>query len=170
MSDKTTDVVKNNQPNKKHKLLFVVSILVLIDSVVTLALTALIFIVSTIAVIFGEISIDINISSLLSGVSIVFGAVLAAVAFYAAVRGIWQNKLIKCRKLGIVLILLSSVSYVSNLFGVISIHDSIQSIIFQIILYAILSLLLPILYLIGANLALKKQEPKSKYESIIETI
>lgn len=170
MSDKTTDDKKIKQPAAKHKFLLVVSILELIDSTFSIALTAFIIVMSIISAFAGKLTVNINLSSLQYGVSAVFGIVLCITTFYAALRGIWQDKLIKCRKLGIVLILLNAVSCVSDLFGVISFNSSIQNIILQIIFYTAISLLLPVLYLISANLALKKQAPKSKYESIIDAI
>lgn len=173
MSEKTPDeknITTKAEKEKKNKTLFIVSILILIYSAAVLAVTAIVVVILTISIIMGKATFSIDISSLFSGISIVFGTVVAAVAFYAALRGIWQDKLIKCRKLGIVLVLLSAVSFISNVSGLFSAHNELHHIIIQIIVYAVLSIVLPVLYLIGANFAIKKKQPKSKYKKIIKQI
>lgn len=159
---------KNNQ--KKNKLLFVTSIILIITSAFTLLGTAFLSLLTALEILYGELNLGADFGAAIIGVSLVFGVVLAVVSFYAALRGIWQNKLIKCRKLGIVILLLNIVSYISDLFSTISLNDDIETIIFQIIFYAAFSLTLPILYLVGANLAIRKSEPDSKYRDIIKSI
>lgn len=159
---------KNNQ--KKNKLLFVTSIILIVTSAFTLLGTAFLSLLTALEILYGELNLGADFSAAIIGVSLVFGVVLAVVSFYAGLRGIWQNKLIKCRKLGIVILLLNIVSYVSDLFTTISVKDSIDTIIFQIVFYAVVSLTLPILYLVGANLAIRKSEPDSKYRDIIKSI
>lgn len=159
---------KNNQ--KKNKLLFVTSIILIVTSAFTLLGTAFLSLLTALEILYGELNLGADFSAAIIGVSLVFGIVLAVVSFYAALRGLWQNKLIKCRKLGIVILLLNIVSYISDLFSTISLNDDIETIIFQIIFYAAVSLTLPILYLVGANLAIKKNEPDRKYREIIKSI
>lgn len=159
---------KNNQ--KKNKLLFVTSIILIVTSALTMFGTILLALFCAFAIIIGEVNLSVDFSAAIMGVSLVFGVVLAVVSFYAGLRGIWQNKLIKCRKLGIVILLLNIVSYISDLFSTISLNDDIETIIFQIIFYAAFSLTLPILYLVGANLAIRKSEPDRKYRDIIKSI
>lgn len=170
MNGELTKVTTQNEPAKKNKLLFVTSIILIITSSLSVFGTVLLVLLSAIAIIIGEVNLSVDFSAAIMGVSLVFGVVLAIVSFYAALRGIWQNKLIKCRKLGIVILLLNIGSYVSDLFTTISFKDSMDTIIFQIVFYAVVSLTLPILYLIGANLAIKKSEPDRKYKDIIKSI
>lgn len=173
MNEKTSDeknISTKTEKIKKNKMLFIVSILILIFSAVALAVTAVVVVVLTISIIIGKATFSVDINSLFSGISTVFGAAFAAVAFYAALRGIWQDKLIKCRKLGIVLALLSAVSFVSNILGLFSAHNGLQHIVIHMIVYASLSIIMPALYLISANIAIKKQRPKSKYKKIIKQI
>ncbi|MGN0442269.1 MAG: hypothetical protein ACI4FO_06160 [Acutalibacteraceae bacterium] len=170
MTNKAPDVNANNMPNTKNKLLFVTGILMLIDSILTVLAAILLSLLTVLAIIDGEVNLGEDLSAAALGVYIVFSIALASVSFYAALRGIWQNKLIKCRKLGIVILLLNAVSYVSGLFNGISLNDNIETIIFQIVFSAAMSLTLPILYLIGANMAIKKNEPDRKYKKIIKSI
>lgn len=160
---------KKNTP-QKDKLFLFSSILMLIYSIAIIAITAIIMIILIIDIIVDLGFFDITTVSLFSGISFVFGAALAAVAFYAALHGIWQHSLIKCRKLGIVLLLLNSVSYTANIFCAFLMNHNTENLVLQCLLYTILSFTLPGLYLLGANLALKKNKPKSKYKKVIKSI
>lgn len=170
MNGEITNVTTQKMPEKKNKLLFVTSIILIITSALSMIGTVQLVILCAFSIIVEAGNLNVDFSATTLGVSLVFGVVLAVVSFYAALRGIWQNKLVKCRKLGIVILLLNIVSYVSGLFTIISVNDDIDTIIFQIIFYAVVSLTLPILYLIGANLAIKKSEPDRKYKDIIKSI
>ena len=140
MNGELTKVTTQNEPAKKNKLLFVTSIILIITSSLSVFGTVLLVLLSAIAIIIGEVNLSVDFSAAIMGVSLVFGVVLAIVSFYAALRGIWQNKLIKCRKLGIVILLLNIGSYVSDLFTTISFKDSMDTIIFQIVFYISLAL------------------------------
>lgn len=170
MDVKSSGVTLQKNNPKKNKLLFVTSIILIVTSAFTLLGTAFLSLLTALEILYGELNLGADFSAAIIGVSLVFGIVLAVVSFYAALRGLWQNKLIKCRKLGIVILLLNIVSYISDLFSTISLNDDIETIIFQIIFYAAVSLTLPILYLVGANLAIKKNEPDRKYREIIKSI
>lgn len=170
MNGEITNVTTQKMPEKKNKLLFVTSIILIITSALSMIGTVQLVILCAFSIIVEAGNLNVDFSATTLGVSLVFGVVLAVVSFYAALRGIWQNKLVKCRKLGIVILLLNIVSYVSGLFTIISVNDDIDTIIFLIIFYAVVSLTLPILYLIGANLAIRKSEPDRRYRDIIKSI
>lgn len=170
MNGEITNVTTQKMPEKKNKLLFVTSIILIITSALSMIGTVQLVILCAFSIIVEAGNLNVDFSAATLGVSLVFGVVLAVVSFYAALRGIWQNKMVKCRKLGIVILLLNIVSYVSGLFTIISVNDDIDTIIFQIIFYAVVSLTLPILYLIGTTLAIKKSEPDRKYKDIIKSI
>lgn len=170
MNGEITNVTTQKMPEKKNKLLFVTSIILIITSALSMIGTVQLVILCAFSIIVEAGNLNVDFSATTLGVSLVFGVVLAVVSFYAALRGIWQNKMVKCRKLGIVILLLNIVSYVSGLFTIISVNDDIDTIIFLIIFYAVVSLTLPILYLIGANLAIRKSEPDRRYRDIIKSI
>lgn len=155
---------------KRSRLLFVTSIIMLISSLFSFMSTAYLFLYTVFISSLEELSKDANMSSLTLGISFVFGFFLAAVSFYAAFRGILQDKPKKCHKLGIVLILLYATSFVSNILHQFTLEQGIINAIAQMIIYAAISLALPILYLIGSNILLKKSEPPDKYANVIKSI
>ncbi|MCQ4022012.1 MULTISPECIES: hypothetical protein [unclassified Ruminococcus] len=154
----------------KSKLLFVTGIILIVASALSILATLLIVFFSAIAIIVGDVNLGVDFSAVMIGISLAFGAVLAPVSLYAAIRGIMQSNLIKCRKLGVVMIILNSVTLVADLLSTISFNDDIEMIIAQIIYRAAFSFTLPVLYLIGTNIAIKRQEPDRKYKDIIKSI
>lgn len=155
---------------KRSKLLLVTSIIMLISSLFSFISTASMLLYIVFISSLEEVSKNANMTSLTLGISFVFGFFLAVVSFYAALRGILQNKPQKCHKLGIVLILLYATSFLSNVLHQFTLTSDILNIIIQLIVYAALSLALPVCYLIGSNILLKKSEPPNKYTNVIKTI
>lgn len=155
---------------KRSKLLLATSIIMLISSLFSLISTAFLLLYTVFISSLEEVSKNANMSSLTLGISFVFGFFLSVVSFYAALRGITQDKPQKCHKLGIVLILLFATSFLSNVLHQFTLEQDILNFIVQLIVYAALSLALPVFYLIGSNILLKKSDPPNKYTNVIKSI
>lgn len=172
MGDTVVDKKQKKKNGKKKNIpLFVTSILLMIGSIYEILACVLVLFLAVVGYIIGYLKIDLNFYTALLGVLTVFSIVVIVASFYASIKGITQSSLIKCKKLGVFLIPVSVVSvavYIINGLYNNGANDTLS--VFGIIFNLIMYLVIPILYFLFASSALKKDSPKSKYESIIDSI
>lgn len=171
MSNKA-DVSVKRTAHKKNKFLLVVSIIMFITNSMTIITNAIESYLQYKDAKIENLSDTLDANTALMGIIFVFGIAICVVSIYAAIRGIWQNKLIKCKKLGIVILLMNTVNFLTSLYFIIIISypESVEVIIAAIAIAIVGIYLLPVLYYLGAVSAIKKQSPPSKYEKVIRSI
>ncbi len=171
MEEKTADIKKK----KKDTPLFITGIIMLATSIFQMILCA--FVIASIILEFilkDVLGDELNISNFyiaIMGVLLVFSLAVIIVAFYAGICGIKQLDLIKCKKLATFLIVVNAVSFAASIISYFCLDgyldlNELAGLIFNVVFCVIV----PVLYLIFADKALKHSEPKSKYENIINSI